>query len=513
MKNAIIYTRVSTAEQVHGTSLDSQLLACQNIANLRELVVVSHEQDAGISGAKADRPGLARALAAIVEGKADTLIVYRLDRVGRTVRGIIDVAEQLDRRGVPILTCDGMEFGATLTGRFIMHQFAAIAELERGMIRERCGRGRAARASQGVQPSSAWSPFGYHIPTKPEVMAGRYSQDELGLYLVQPNEAAVVMLLYQRIAEGSSLRSLCADLASRGVAAPRGGQWQPGSLGRMLRQPLYRGEASWKGIPIACPAIVPAELWQNAQERLDAGRWLGGPRQRRYLLSGLIRCPECGTRMAAAVNDGHRYYRCQKARNRGECSWRLSLRESDVLEALRCILSAGISNLAQAAFDAHAIWQARQAAPSDQERHELELELGKLERDRLEAIRLQISAPISARGTYTQVIEEISQRELLLRTRLERIARPKSGGSGSMIELLSRLPQMIEGILSREDIPAVERGRVIGMLFPRIVAHEDGFTFECVGDGSVLRIRTRKTDSRGQYSADAPKYSVSVEVD
>lgn len=506
MKSGIIYTRVSTAEQVQGTSLDSQLLACQGMATLRGITVVAHEEDAGISGAQSDRPGLSRALATIEQGGADCLIVYRLDRVGRTVRGIIDVAEKLDNRGVPILTCDGMEFGATLTGRFIMHQFAAIAELERGMIRERCGRGRAARASAGVQPSSRWSPFGYHIPTRPEVMAGLYSQEEVGCYLIQPHEAAVVVLLYQRIVEGASLRSLCAELTERGIASPSGGQWYPGSLGRMLRQRLYRGEASWSGIPIACPAIVPVDLWEQAQERLTQSKMMGGPRLRRYLLSGLVRCPECGCRMAGSKSDGQRYYRCQREK-KGGCQSRPRVKEDALIEALACVLTPELPGLAQAAMNAHAQRALREAQPSEQERAESESELRRLEQARLDAIRLQVSAPSSARAAYAQVIEELSQKEATLRTRLEKLTRTKGNDTQEVVGLLTRLPSLLHDLLYREDIPASERGRVIETLFPRIVVEPERVRLECPVGASVLCVLVRRTDTTAPQATGRRKAS------
>jgi DNA invertase Pin-like site-specific DNA recombinase len=182
----VIYTRVSTEEQTHGTSLESQLADCLRIAAARGLTVLESIEDAGLSGTIDERPGLMRAQSLIASGKASGLVVYRLDRLARRLRGVIAIAEGLDKHRGWILTADGNEYGNTFTGRFFLQMLGAMAEMEHRQIVERCQRGREARARQGVQPSRAWSPYGYHIPTSQEVMRGEYLLEELGLYIPVP---------------------------------------------------------------------------------------------------------------------------------------------------------------------------------------------------------------------------------------------------------------------------------------------------------------------------------------
>jgi DNA invertase Pin-like site-specific DNA recombinase len=108
------------------------------------------------SGARDGRPGLTDALSHLRAG--DCLAVWKLDRLGRTLRGLIDFIEELRRRGIDFRTLDGTSQIDTSTaqGRFFFHVMAALAEMERELIRERTNAGLAAaraRGRRGGRPS------------------------------------------------------------------------------------------------------------------------------------------------------------------------------------------------------------------------------------------------------------------------------------------------------------------------------------------------------------------------
>ena len=99
------------------------------------------------SGARDDRPGLAEALSHAREG--DVLVVYKLDRLGRTVRGLIELTDDLAKRGVGFRSlCDSIDT-TTPAGRFFFHVMAALAQMERELIRERTQAGLAAARARG----------------------------------------------------------------------------------------------------------------------------------------------------------------------------------------------------------------------------------------------------------------------------------------------------------------------------------------------------------------------------
>ena len=137
MTRLIGYARVSTDEQELRGQLDTlKDYGCQTIF-----------QDKA-SGARAERPGLTACLEALEEG--DTLVVWRLDRLGRSMAHLVKTIEELRLRGVAFKSIsDGVIDTASPSGQLIFHIFAALAEFERGLIRERTRAGLAAARARG----------------------------------------------------------------------------------------------------------------------------------------------------------------------------------------------------------------------------------------------------------------------------------------------------------------------------------------------------------------------------
>lgn len=127
------YARVSTQDQ----NLDLQVKALTK-AGCKKVF------DDRVSGARAERPGLAAALAMLREG--DTLVVWKLDRLGRSVKNLVDLVGELHRAGVQFKSLtDSIDTG-TASGRFFFHVMASLAEMERELIIERtCAGLEAAR--------------------------------------------------------------------------------------------------------------------------------------------------------------------------------------------------------------------------------------------------------------------------------------------------------------------------------------------------------------------------------
>jgi Enterobacteriaceae phage serine recombinase len=133
------YARVSTRDQ----RLDIQVTALE-AAGCKPRDIYS---DVGVSGRLADRPGLARCLKRLQAG--DTLVVWKLDRLGRSVRHLVITVNDLDGRGVQFRSLtEGLDT-STNGGRLIFHIFAALAEFERGLIVERTEAGLAAARAKG----------------------------------------------------------------------------------------------------------------------------------------------------------------------------------------------------------------------------------------------------------------------------------------------------------------------------------------------------------------------------
>ena len=140
LKNRLVgYARVST----NGQELRLQTDALQKAGVPKKLIFIDR-----VSGARPARPGLDECLGQLREG--DTLIVWRLDRLGRSVRHLIDLVEDLRQRKVGFKSiCDGSIDTTSASGELIFHIFTALAQFERRLIQERTRAGLAAARARG----------------------------------------------------------------------------------------------------------------------------------------------------------------------------------------------------------------------------------------------------------------------------------------------------------------------------------------------------------------------------
>ena len=132
------YARVSTDDQ--NLDLQSRALVAAGCQHVFE--------DQGLSGVATARPGLRKALRALKPG--DVLVVWRLDRLGRSLQHLISVVGKLQKRGIGFLSLQEQIDTTSAAGRFYLHMLAALAEFERELIRDRTRAGMAAARARGV---------------------------------------------------------------------------------------------------------------------------------------------------------------------------------------------------------------------------------------------------------------------------------------------------------------------------------------------------------------------------
>ena len=131
------YARVSTADQNSGLQIDAlKKLGCEKVYS-----------DEGVSGSKTDRPELNKALEHLRKG--DTLVVWKLDRLGRSVSHLIEVVKQLDERGVQFKSIQETIDTSTPGGKLVFHVFCSLAEFEKDLIKERTNAGLTAARARG----------------------------------------------------------------------------------------------------------------------------------------------------------------------------------------------------------------------------------------------------------------------------------------------------------------------------------------------------------------------------
>ena len=151
------YARVSTQDQNLTLQQDALAKACCD----RVFTDTA-------SGAKADRPGLNEALSHLRKG--DTLVVWKLDRLGRSLRQLIEVTIDLDKRGIGLRSLQEQIDTTTPGGKLVFHVFGALAEFERDLVRERTNSGLSAARARG------------RVGGRKPVLTGKKAETALALY-------------------------------------------------------------------------------------------------------------------------------------------------------------------------------------------------------------------------------------------------------------------------------------------------------------------------------------------
>jgi len=323
-----LYLRVSSEEQRDKATIDLQREFLSGYCQLHGLEVFERYEDDGVSGTIPlhERPDGKRLLEDAKGANFQTVLVYRLDRLGRSLLGIVDAHDRLETLEVALRSTTEPVDTSTPSGRLIFQMLASFAEYERGTIRDRTQTGlhRALRA--GKQPGRV--PYGYRIADD-------------GSFEVVEDEARIVAQIFTNIAEGSTIYREVGRLNDEGVPSPGyrvsgkervpGERWNSTTVSDMLASATYVGKHEVKAnrgqdvIVREVPAIVTTALRERARRALSENRRMpvgrdGKPtRGRRYLLSGLIRCGVCGNPCTAhsATSGGKRwqYYACNDGRS------------------------------------------------------------------------------------------------------------------------------------------------------------------------------------------------------
>ncbi|MEC2073748.1 recombinase family protein [Alkalihalophilus marmarensis] len=320
MKKAVIYVRVSTEEQFEkGYSIDSQIDQCHKKA--LELGYVKEEvltiQD-HVTGAKLDREGInqLRDLISNDDTKPSTVIIYDPDRLARNLTSQLIITDEIVKSGVK-LEFVNFEWKNTPEGMMYYQLRGIFSQYEREKIRERTIRGRMQKIKKHGKLSYDPRLYGYSFNTKEDVLE------------VNPDEAAIVQLMFQWSSEGISGEQIAKRLSERGVSAPRGNKWYGSTVTRILRNESYLGtymaykvdyhqgykrkRDKEEQFPIPIEPIIDSKTFAMAQETLLKNRTsTGRPAKHNYLLSGKGKC-FCGRSMVASVKSGNRkytYYSC-----------------------------------------------------------------------------------------------------------------------------------------------------------------------------------------------------------
>jgi DNA invertase Pin-like site-specific DNA recombinase len=310
-----IYTRKSTEEGLDQSfnSLHAQRAACEayilSQAGEGWVATPALYDDGGFSGGSMERPALKRMLADISAGKVDVVVVYKVDRLTRSLTDFAKIVEAFDSKSVSFVSVTQAFNTTTSMGRLTLNVLLSFAQFEREVTGERIRDKIAASKAKGLWMGGR-PPLGYD------------ARDQR--LVVNEAEAQLVRSIFQRYLELGSVVKLAAVLAAEGRRSKswttkdgrlvKGGVFSRGALGYLLKNPLYLGAIRHKKAlyPNSHPAIIDEDLWRKVQESLDANG-PGGPATPKIgqaaLLKGLI-FDDAGCAMTPvhANKQGRRYH-------------------------------------------------------------------------------------------------------------------------------------------------------------------------------------------------------------
>lgn len=359
-KKCYIYTRVSTAMQVDGYSLEAQKERLIKFAEFQDMEVVREYCDAGKSGKSiTGRPEFQRMLQDVSEERDGMafILVFKLSRFGRNAADVLNSLQFIQDYGVNLICVEDGIDSSKDSGKLTITVLSAVAEIERENILVQTMEGRKQKAREGKW-NGGQAPFGYDLDSKNSTL------------VVNEEEAEIVRIIYDKFVHTDmGADAICNYLNQRGYTKKKVRGYElnyfaRGLIMKILDNPVYTGKNITEKVKGTRDeyrrvktddylladglheAIVDEETWEAARKkRKRTGvKWnKTHSLEHEHILSGLLKCPVCGAGMAGTVRRRKNkksgeykddfYYRCQHRRKIDEehfCDFKPSLNQNKI---------------------------------------------------------------------------------------------------------------------------------------------------------------------------------------
>ncbi len=372
------YTRVSTAMQIDGYSLDAQKARMKAFAEYNDYEIAGEYEDAGKSGKSIEgRAGFARMMEDIKSGKdgVSFVLVFKLSRFGRNAADVLSTLQTMQDYGVNLICVEDGIDSSKDAGKLMISVLSAVAEIERENIRVQTMEGRIQKAREGKW-NGGFAPYGYQLTD--------------GKLQINEEEAEAIRVIYgQYTATDMGANGIAKYLENHGIHKI---QRQNGKnplfdahlIRLILKNPVYCGKIAYGRrktekvhgtrndyhlveqdhyilVDGLHEPIVSEEVWQAAQVKLIAQAKKyehvnRGRDEHTHLLSGIVKCPVCGAGMYGNKSikrkkDGTKYkdfyyYGCKhRTMTRGhKCDYKRQIREELLDDAVAEVIVKLVSN-------------------------------------------------------------------------------------------------------------------------------------------------------------------------
>jgi site-specific DNA recombinase len=523
MKMAAIYARVSSEQQREEKTIASQTAALIEFSKAHSLEVPTEWvfEDEGYSGATLERPGLERVRDLAAEGQIQVVLAYSPDRLSRKYAYQILLMEELAKHGVETMFVNAPQ-GTSPEDQLLVQFQGMIAEYERAQILERSRRGKRHRARSGEVSVLSGAPYGYRYVRK--------TQETPAFYQVIDAESQVVQRVYEMYTVSNlSIGEITRRLNAQKIPTRKqGSRWERSTVWAMLRNPAYRGAASfgktrvarrvhitralrvrggmvsrdsatherpredWIEIPV--PALVTEENFARAQELLHENKI----RARRRTITpsiaqGLVSCQKCGyafsrTSTYTSARKIH-YYKCI-----GSDSWRKlggpvcdngRFVRQDLLDHIvwtEVIRLLEDPTLIQQELDRR-LAAARSSDPTKKREFTLQRELTRVGKS-IERVLTAYQEDLLSLEQLRERMPALRQREKTLRSELEAIA-DQANDRANFMRLAETLTAFLDRLRGAADtLDVLERQRIVRLIVKEILIGDDGIVIRhCIPVG------------------------------
>ena len=310
---AVIYARYSSDNQ-REESIEGQIRECTAYAEKNGITVIKHYIDRAFSAKTDNRPEFQQMIKDSGKKLFDVVLVWKFDRFARNRFDSANYKMILKKNGVHLISV--MEpIAEGSQGILVETLLEGMAEYYSAELSEKVIRGQTENALKG-KCTGGTGTIGYKI-------------DDDKFYHLDPLTAPLVLEAFQRYDNGDKMVEIVNFLNDKGVRNMLGGKMTHSSVNTMLKNRRYIGELSFRDIvvPDAIPVIVPKDLFDRVQKRLDKNKRAPacGKADEEYLLTTKLFCGKCGALMfgesgTSATGRTYYYYKCANVKRRKGCS-------------------------------------------------------------------------------------------------------------------------------------------------------------------------------------------------
>jgi len=493
-----IYTRKSHEEGLDQefNSLDAQRESAEAYIESQKLrgwkMLPDRYDDGGYSGGTMERPALQRLLSDIDAGKIDVIVVYKIDRLSRSLLDFTKMIEVFNEAGVSFVSVTQQISTTDSTGRMMLNVLMTFAQYEREVIAERI-RDKVAAAKRRGKYCGGAPILGYDVDRESKKL------------IVNPEEAKVVQYVFRRFIQLGSAKKMGQELNEQGYRTKswttkkgrvrKGVKWNTGHVYRLLNNRTYIGEIVHKdeSYPGEHKAIVERKTWDKVQAVLADNKPVKVSMARTRIvapLKGVIRCGHCGCAMGPTYtrkNDRqYTYYICEKDAKRTASRCPLKrVPAGDIEQAVIEQLSAVFRT---PTLVAKTYFAAREIESVEKERLirqkvQLEEELSQTRQQALELMK-----PGSDQSNKDEMLATVNRRAVDLSRQLTHVALRCKAYQGVNIteQDVSEAFQNVETFW--QDLFPVERNRLIRLLVEKVEIRETGIDMELKTNGLTTLI-------------------------